>query len=66
MAAALPEIDAIAEIVHDDQAPHPQGTHADIRKLARFLDTAARRDDIDGIVWVQGTNTLEETAFFSI
>ena len=64
MVAALPEIDAIAEIVFDDESPHPQGTHDDIRKLARFLDTAARREDIDGIVWVQGTNTLEETAFF--
>ena len=64
MVAALPEIDTIAEIVFDDEAPHPQGTHEDIRKLARFLDSAARRDDIDGIVWVQGTNTLEETAFF--
>ena len=64
MAAALPEIESIAEIVFDDEGPHPQGTHEDIRKLARFLDTAARRDDIDGIVWVQGTNTLEETAFF--
>ncbi len=64
MVAALPEIDTIAEVVFDDEAPHPQGTHEDIRKLARFLDSAARRDDIDGIVWVQGTNTLEETAFF--
>jgi len=64
MVAALPEIDAIAEIVFDDARPRPQGTHDDIRKLARFLDTEARREDIDGIVWVQGTNTLEETAFF--
>jgi L-asparaginase len=64
MIAALPEIDTFAEIVHDDEGPHPQATHEDIRKLARFLDDAARRDDLDGIVWVQGTNTLEETAFF--
>jgi L-asparaginase len=64
MIAALPEITTIAEIVFDDDGPHPQGTHEDIRKLARLLDNAARRDDIDGIVWVQGTNTLEETAFF--
>jgi L-asparaginase len=64
MVAALPEINTVAEIVFDDEGPRPQGTHEDLRKLARFLDTAARRDDIDGIVWVQGTNTLEETAFF--
>ena len=64
MIAALPEILSIADIVHDDDGPHPQGTHEDIRKLARFMDRAARREDIDGIVWVQGTNTLEETAFF--
>jgi L-asparaginase len=64
MIAALPEIDNFAEIVFDDEGLHPQGTHEDIRKLARFMDDAARRDDLDGIVWVQGTNTLEETAFF--
>jgi L-asparaginase type II len=64
MVAALPEIDTFADIVFDDEGPHPQATHEDIRKLARFLDDAARRDDLDGIVWVQGTNTLEETAFF--
>ena len=54
MVAALPEIDAVAEIVFDDAGPHPQGTDEDIRKLARFLDTEARRDDIDGIVWGAG------------
>jgi L-asparaginase len=64
MIAALPEINTFAEIIFDDDGPHEQGTHEDIRKLARFLDNAARRDDVDGIVWVQGTNTLEETAFF--
>ncbi len=64
MVAELPEIHGFADIVYDEAAPHPQGTHEDIRKLARFLDTAARREDIDGIVWVQGTNTLEETAYF--
>jgi hypothetical protein len=36
MIAALPEINTIAEIVFDDDGPHPQGTHEDIRKLARF------------------------------
>lgn len=64
MVAALPEINDIAEIVYDDEAPHPQGTQDEIRKLAQFMDRAAGRDDIDGIVWVQGTNTLEETAYF--
>jgi L-asparaginase len=64
MIAALPEIEAVADIVHDDKAPHAQGTHEDIRKLARYLDNIARRDDVDGIVWIQGTNTLEETAYF--
>lgn len=64
MVDALPEINSFADIVHDDASPHEQATHEDIRKLARYLDTQARRDDIDGIVWVQGTNTLEETAYF--
>ncbi len=64
MVAALPEINDIADIVYDDEGPHPQGTHDEILKLAQFMDRAAGRDDIDGIVWVQGTNTLEETAYF--
>ena len=64
MVEALPEINSFADIVFDDASPHEQATHEDIRKLARYLDTQARRDDIDGIVWVQGTNTLEETAYF--
>ena len=40
MVAALPEIGSIADIVFDEAAPHPQATHEDIRKLARYIESA--------------------------
>ena len=64
MTAAFPEIAAIADVSHDDEGPNDQSTHEDLRRLARKIDLLMRRDDIDGLVYVQGTNTLEETAFF--
>ena len=64
MVEALPEINAIAEIVYDDEGANAQSTHEDLRRLARKIDGVARKPDVDGIVYVQGTNTLEETAYF--
>mgnify|MGYP006269725601 CR=1 FL=1 len=64
MVAAIPEIEAIAEIVHDDDGPNDQATHEHLRLLARKMNGVLARPDIDGIVYVQGTNTLEETAYF--
>ena len=42
MVAALPEINALAEIVYDDGV-NEQATHEDLRKLAQKVDTLARR-----------------------
>ena len=63
MVAAIPEINALAQIVYDD-SPNAQATHEDLRCLACKIDKTLQREDIDGLVYVQGTNTLEETAFF--
>ena len=64
MVAAIPELNAIAEIVHDDDGPNDQSTHEHLRLLARKMNGVLAREDIAGVVYVQGTNTLEETAYF--
>ena len=64
MVAAIPEINSVAEIVHDDEGPNDQATHKHLRVLARKMNGILARPDIDGLVYVQGTNTLEETAYF--
>ncbi len=64
MVAAIPEVHAIAEIVHDDDGPNDQSTHEHLRLLARKMNGVLAREDIEGVVYVQGTNTLEETAYF--
>jgi L-asparaginase len=64
MVAAIPEVEAIAEIVHDDDGPNDQSTHEHLRLLARKMNGVLAREDIEGVVYVQGTNTLEETAYF--
>ena len=64
MVAAIPEVHAIAEIVHDDDGPNDQSTPEHLRLLARKMNGVLAREDIEGVVYVQGTNTLEETAYF--
>lgn len=64
MLAAWPEIAGIAEVLCDDGPIMEVGTHEDLRKLSLRFSELARRADIDGLVWIQGTNTLEETAYF--
>jgi len=64
MLAAWPEIAGIAEVLCDDGPIMEVGTHEDLRKLAVRFSELARRADIEGLVWIQGTNTLEETAYF--
>ena len=64
MVAAFPEIEEIAEIVLDDAGANEQATHEDLRRLARKISGVLARADVDGLVYIQGTNTLEETAYF--
>ena len=62
--AALPELNATARIEIAAGNPHANATPADLVKLAAAMDAALARPDVDGAVLIQGTNNLEETAFF--
>jgi L-asparaginase len=62
--SALPEIARIAKVEVDDANPYPIGSGNDLRALALRMELVARRPDVGGIVFVQGTNSIEETAYF--
>ncbi len=64
MIEAWPEIAQYADTCFEDGLLREVATFDDLRKLALHFQHLADRDDIDGIVWIQGTNTLEDTAFF--
>jgi L-asparaginase type II len=64
MLADLPEIAAIANVEVDAGNPHEQATPEALRLLGLHIDAILQRPDVDGVTWVQGTNNLEETAFF--
>ncbi len=62
--APLPEIDKIARVGVDAGNPWEIATHDDLRKIAVRVNELLRSPESDGVVFVQGTNTLEETAYF--
>ena len=62
--AALPEIASIAKVEVDEGNPYPIASANDLRALAVRMELVARRAEIGGIVFVQGTNSIEETAYF--
>jgi L-asparaginase type II len=64
MLAALPEIGGIADVTLDPGNPHEMATPAALRRLGLHIEAVLRDDAVDGVTWVQGTNSLEETAFF--
>ncbi len=64
MLAALPEIASFARVEVDPANPHDNTTPEKLRALALCMGEVIARPDVDGITWVQGTNTLEEIAFF--
>src|SRR5215218_3167883 len=61
---ALPEIAGLAQVTIDEGNPHEMGTPDDLRRLALRVEHLLARDDVDGLVFVQGTNSIEETAYF--
>ena len=61
---AVPEIAAFASVTVDEANPHGIATLEDLRKLSLRVNEALARSDVDGVVFVQGTNSIEETAYF--
>lgn len=64
MLDALPEIAQFARVEVDAGNPHEYARPDDLRRLAVHIGREIARPDVDGVVWIQGTNSLEETAFF--
>ncbi|OGA55836.1 MAG: hypothetical protein A3F74_01850 [Betaproteobacteria bacterium RIFCSPLOWO2_12_FULL_62_58] len=62
--AALPEIAELARVEVDEGNPYEVATLDDVLKLAVRVNELLRLPEVDGVVFVQGTNTLEETAYF--
>jgi L-asparaginase type II len=62
--AAIPEVEPIANVEPEEGSPHEVATLEDLRKLALHVNEVLQRPNLDGLVFVQGTNTLEETAYF--
>jgi L-asparaginase len=60
----LPEIAKIARVEVDKGNPWEMATYEDLRKLSVRAGELLRSPEVDGLVWVQGTNTIEETAYF--
>ena len=63
--ARTPGLDAIAEVVPIDRGLTPAShfTFADVLTLGEVIQAALDDAAIDGVVVVQGTDTIEETAF---
>jgi len=61
---ALPEIAGFAKVEVHPGNPHPIATPDDLRRLALAMQAVADDPRIDGIVFVQGTNSIEESAYF--
>ncbi len=60
----VPEIGALAQVHVDEGNPHAIARVEDLRALALRIKALFAQDEADGIVLVQGTNSIEESAFF--
>jgi L-asparaginase len=60
----LPEIAKVARVDVDKTTSWGQGSYDDLRKLSLRIEEVLQSPEIDGAVYVQGTNTIEETAYF--
>jgi L-asparaginase len=60
----LPELSRLARMHVDEDNPQDVATPDDLRRLSLHVNALLERPDIDGVIMVQGTNSLEETAYF--
>jgi L-asparaginase len=60
----LPEIASVARVTVEQGPPPDNTTYDALRALAMRVSGLLRSPDVDGVVYVQGTNTIEETAYF--
>lgn len=65
LVAAVPQLAGVAEVevATPFLVPGASLTFADIAAVARIVSDAARSGAVDGVVVVQGTDTIDETAF---
>jgi len=64
MLAAIPEIGTISSVTVDADNPHGIGTIDDLCCLSLAVESALADPNVDGVVFVQGTNSIEEIAYF--
>src|SRR5882724_13370766 len=64
MLEPLLAIAKVARVEVDKGNPYGQGSYEDLRKLALRAEEVLKSSDVDGLVYVQGTNTIEETSYF--
>jgi L-asparaginase len=64
MLAEIPEIAAIADVSVDAGNPHGIAGIDDMCRLSLALQKVLDDATVDGVVFVQGTNSIEETAYF--
>jgi L-asparaginase len=62
--APLPEIASIARVTVDNGNPWDNANHDALRKLSLRVNDLLRSSEVDGLIFIQGTNSLEETAYF--
>jgi L-asparaginase len=61
---AVPELARVAQVDVDPDNPFEMATPENLRLLGRHVEATLKQPDVDGLVFVQGTNSIEETAYF--
>ena len=64
MLAEIPEIASVANVTVDTGNPHGIASVDDLCTLSMAMQKVLDDATVDGVVFVQGTNSIEETAYF--